>query len=105
VKPYLEKTHHKKTKQNKRTVGVAQGVGPEFKLQYCKTKQQKTNNHHRRRVAGEEAQVIGCLPSKHKVLNSTPSRERERERGHLDRKNSGKGLGTQIVRSEPGASL
>jgi hypothetical protein len=29
--PYLEKTHHKK-----RAGGMAQGVGPEFKLQYCK---------------------------------------------------------------------
>jgi hypothetical protein len=33
VRPYLEKTHHKK-----RAGGVAQGVGPEFKLQYHKKK-------------------------------------------------------------------
>jgi hypothetical protein len=31
MKPYLEKTPHKK-----RTGGVAQGVGPEFKPQYHK---------------------------------------------------------------------
>jgi hypothetical protein len=33
VRPYLEKTHHKKG-----VGGVAQGVDPEFKLQYCKKK-------------------------------------------------------------------
>jgi hypothetical protein len=31
VRPYFEKTHHKK-----RTDGVAQGVDPEFKPQYGK---------------------------------------------------------------------
>jgi hypothetical protein len=31
MRPYLEKPHHKK-----RAGGVAQGVGPEFKPQYCK---------------------------------------------------------------------
>jgi hypothetical protein len=31
VRSYLEKTHHKK-----RAGGVAQGAGPEFKLQYHK---------------------------------------------------------------------
>jgi hypothetical protein len=31
MRPYLEKTHHKK-----RAGDVAQGVGPEFKLQYYK---------------------------------------------------------------------
>jgi hypothetical protein len=31
VRPYLEKTHHKKTAD-----GVVQGVGPESKLQYRK---------------------------------------------------------------------
>jgi hypothetical protein len=33
VRPYLENTHHKKRKGE-----VAQGVGPEFKLQYQKKK-------------------------------------------------------------------
>jgi hypothetical protein len=33
MRPYLEKTHHKK-----RADGVAQGVGPEFKPQYQKKK-------------------------------------------------------------------
>jgi hypothetical protein len=33
MRPYLKKTHHKK-----RADGVAQGVGPEFKLQYCQKK-------------------------------------------------------------------
>jgi hypothetical protein len=33
MRPYLEKTHHKK-----RAGGVAQDVSPEFKLQYCKKK-------------------------------------------------------------------
>jgi hypothetical protein len=32
MRTYLEKTHHKKG------WWVAQGVGPEFKLQYCKKK-------------------------------------------------------------------
>jgi hypothetical protein len=36
MRPYLEKTHHKN-----RAGGVAQGVGPEFKPQYCKIKQNK----------------------------------------------------------------
>jgi hypothetical protein len=38
MRPYLEKTHHKK-----RTGGVAQDVGPEFKPQYSK-KKKKTKN-------------------------------------------------------------
>jgi hypothetical protein len=33
TRPYLENTHHKK-----RVVGVAQGIGPEFKPQYHKNK-------------------------------------------------------------------
>jgi glutamine amidotransferase-like uncharacterized protein len=37
VRPYLEKTLHKKGG------GVAQGVGPEFKPQYCKKKKKKVN--------------------------------------------------------------
>jgi hypothetical protein len=35
MRPYLEKTHHKK-----RTGGVDQGVGPEFKPQYCERKKE-----------------------------------------------------------------
>jgi hypothetical protein len=37
VRPYLEKTHHKKG-----LVEVAQGVGSEFKPQHYKTNKQKT---------------------------------------------------------------
>jgi hypothetical protein len=33
MRPYLEKTHHKK-----RSGRMAQGLGPEFKSQYCKKK-------------------------------------------------------------------
>jgi glutamine amidotransferase-like uncharacterized protein len=36
VRPYLEKTHHKKG-----LVEWPQGVGPEFKPQYCKKKKKK----------------------------------------------------------------
>jgi hypothetical protein len=36
VRPYLEKPLYKN-----RTSGVAQGEGPEFKLQYCKKKKKK----------------------------------------------------------------
>jgi hypothetical protein len=36
MRTYLEKTHHKK-----RTGGVAQGVGPEFKPQYHQKKKKK----------------------------------------------------------------
>jgi hypothetical protein len=36
VRPYLERTHHRK-----RTGGVAQGVDPEFKPQYHKKKKKK----------------------------------------------------------------
>jgi hypothetical protein len=35
-RPYLENTHYKK-----RTGGVAQGIGPEFKAQYCKKKKKR----------------------------------------------------------------
>jgi hypothetical protein len=38
VRPYLEKTHHKR-----RAGGVAQGVGPEFKPQYPKKPKTKQN--------------------------------------------------------------
>jgi hypothetical protein len=34
--PYLEKTHH-----NERDGGVVQGIGPEFKPQYCKKKKKR----------------------------------------------------------------
>jgi hypothetical protein len=34
VRPYLGKK--KKNHKKKMTGGVAQGIGPEFKLQYCK---------------------------------------------------------------------
>jgi hypothetical protein len=37
MRPYLEKTLHKK-KKKKNAGGVAQGVGPEFKSQYRKKK-------------------------------------------------------------------
>jgi hypothetical protein len=36
LRPYLEKTYHKN-----RAGGVAQGEGPEFKLQYHKKKKKK----------------------------------------------------------------
>jgi hypothetical protein len=36
TRPYLRKTHHKK-----RAGGVAQGVGSEFKPQYCKRKRKE----------------------------------------------------------------
>jgi hypothetical protein len=36
VRTYLENAHHKK-----RAGGVAQGVGPEFKSQYCKKKKKR----------------------------------------------------------------
>jgi hypothetical protein len=36
MRPYLKKDHCKKMAGR-----VAQGVGPEFKPQYCKTKQKK----------------------------------------------------------------
>jgi hypothetical protein len=34
----------KKTHHNKRAGGVAQGIGPEFKPQYCKKKERKKEN-------------------------------------------------------------
>jgi hypothetical protein len=39
VRPYLENTHHKK-----RTGGVAQAVGPEFKPQSQKNKTKQNKN-------------------------------------------------------------
>jgi hypothetical protein len=39
----VHKTLSQKNPSQKRAGGVAQGVGPEFKLQYCKQQQQKTN--------------------------------------------------------------
>jgi hypothetical protein len=41
MRPYSEKTHHKKK-------GVAQGEGPEFKAQYCREKKTKTKTTHLR---------------------------------------------------------
>jgi hypothetical protein len=38
MRPYLEKHP-----SQKRTGGVAQGIGPEFKPQYCKKKKKKFN--------------------------------------------------------------
>jgi hypothetical protein len=59
MRPYLEKTHYKK-----RTGGVAQSVGPEFKSQYRKKKVIRMFEG-----GGCIAQVED-LPNKHKVLNS-----------------------------------
>jgi hypothetical protein len=39
MRPYLENTHHKK-----RAGGVAQGIGPKFKPQYCKKKKKEKKN-------------------------------------------------------------
>jgi hypothetical protein len=41
VRPNLEKTFH----QKKGTGGVAQGIGPEFKSQYCKKKRKKIQTY------------------------------------------------------------
>jgi hypothetical protein len=41
ARPYLRKAHY-----NKGAGGVAEGVGPEFKSQYCK-KKKKTKNWNR----------------------------------------------------------
>jgi hypothetical protein len=38
VRPYLKKAYHKKSAD-----GVAQGIGPEFKHQYCKKKNFKSH--------------------------------------------------------------
>jgi hypothetical protein len=38
ARPYLQKTFHRK-----RAGGVAQAVGPEFKLQHCKKKKKKVS--------------------------------------------------------------
>jgi hypothetical protein len=40
MRPYLEKTLHKKG-----AGGVARGVGPEFKLQYCARAHTHTHTH------------------------------------------------------------
>jgi hypothetical protein len=42
VRSYLEKFHHTHTKE--RAGGVAQGVGPEFKPQYCQKKKKKNTS-------------------------------------------------------------
>jgi hypothetical protein len=42
VRPYLERNHDKKQGVGGGAGGMAQGVGPEFKLQYCKKKKKKT---------------------------------------------------------------
>jgi hypothetical protein len=46
VRPYLEKTHHKKS-----VGGVAQGEGPEFKHQYCKKKKKKRKKERKEDLA------------------------------------------------------
>jgi hypothetical protein len=43
MRPYLEKTHHKN-----RAGGVTEGVGSEFKPQYCKKKKKKKKKGHDR---------------------------------------------------------
>jgi hypothetical protein len=43
MRPYLEKNP-----SQKRAGGVAQGVGPEFKPQYCQEKQKKATKNSRK---------------------------------------------------------
>jgi hypothetical protein len=51
---------------------VAQGVGPEFKPQYCKKKKkEKENTQHIKGLA--VTQVVQRLASKHEILSSNPS--------------------------------
>jgi hypothetical protein len=66
--PISKKTHHEK-----RAGGVAQGVGPEFKSQSCKTKISKA------KWAGHIAQVVGHLPSKCEALSSKPQCHKKRK--------------------------
>jgi hypothetical protein len=74
VRPYLENTHHKK-----RTGGMAQGVGLEFKPHYSKKGEEsqcsKGKNKPRARAID---QVVEQLSSTHEALNSYPSMKRER---------------------------
>jgi hypothetical protein len=49
---------------------VAQGVGPKFKLQYCKNKKIKKIANRKR--INRVAQVVECLPNKSKALSLTP---------------------------------
>jgi hypothetical protein len=49
---------------------VAQGVGPEFKLQYCKKRKRKEKLIAK--GLGGVAQVVECLTSKCESLNSNP---------------------------------
>jgi hypothetical protein len=51
VRPYLGKNLHKN-----RTGGVTQGVGPEFKPQYCKKKKKKEP-----KVVTQQQGNAGCL--------------------------------------------
>jgi hypothetical protein len=43
MRPYLEKIHHRKRRG---AGGVVQGVGPEFKSQYCKKKMLSKTTHY-----------------------------------------------------------
>jgi hypothetical protein len=45
MRPYLEKPHHKKW-----AGGVAKGVGPEFKPQYCKKKKKELRERKKERI-------------------------------------------------------
>jgi glutamine amidotransferase-like uncharacterized protein len=46
----VHKTLSRKTLHKKRTGGVAQGVGPEFKPQYCKKQNKQTKTHKQQQI-------------------------------------------------------
>jgi hypothetical protein len=52
--PYLEK----KTPLQKRTSGVAQGIGPEFKPQYCKKKKRKKKTQKKKQIIHNNLQYV-----------------------------------------------
>jgi hypothetical protein len=66
-----------KTKQNpqKRVGGVAQGVGPEFKPQYCQKRKKERKN-----LNEGVTQAVEYLPWKCKALNSNLSTTKKKKR-------------------------
>jgi hypothetical protein len=62
MRPYFKKNKNQNIKKNhtkKRTGGVAQGVGPEFKSQYCKRKKKRKKERNEDKEAGEASSEAG----------------------------------------------
>jgi hypothetical protein len=51
---------------------VAQGVGPEFKPQYCRKEKKKKKRKRKQGEGWEYSLMVKCLPIIYKALGSSP---------------------------------